>query len=401
MSGGRSAPGGRAIAPMPGARTGYITLFDVRFEHGFYNASGGTCPDFRVVPTPDCATLMSQLGMVFKDHGDGFSVLVTAARAAAMIAWVRGRYVAAPPGQGYWSWLSFLLVPTNPGFVGITSLPITTNPMQQNLHLDNRTAQAAGGRMLIAGSGDDALYPVTGASWSVPTPAGRSAALCDLSGAPVTVRTSVSDDQTQFDLSSLPYGWYSVALTSKTGRPVAAKGFAATKLYVPQNPLSLVVLDLLLTQPVPGAGSADAYPIPPMQAPPTATTVPTPADIQPVALTIGFQSRATYWRYYVVAQGRGRFADDLAISGGTVRFSKSAKTLPNGDHAVLFTAGSALPLHQRAPQRFALSGHRQGVNGSRDAISIARLPTAPATPVWPLAASGDVLSGSSEIFVYV
>lgn len=401
MSGERGSPGGRAIAPMPGARTGYISLFDVRFEHEFYNASGGTCPDFRVVPTPDCTALMSQLGMVFKDHGDGFSVLVTAARAAAMIAWVRGRYVAAPPGQGYWSWLSFLLVPTNPGFVGITSLPITTNPMQQNLHLDNRTAQAAGGRMLIAGSGDDALYPVTGASWSVPTPAGRSAALCDLSGAPVTVRTSVSDDQTQFDLSGLPYGWYSVALTGKTGRPVAAKGFAATKLYVPQNPLSLVVLDLLLTQPVPGAGSADAYPIPPMQAPPAAATMPTPAEIQPVALTIGFQSRATYWRYYVVAQGRGRFADDLAISGGTVTFSKSAKTLPNGDHAVLFTAGSALPLHQRAPQRFALSGYRQGVNGSRDAISIARLPTAPATPVWPLAASGDALSGSSEIYVYV
>lgn len=401
MTGARSAPPGCVAAPMAGARTGYITLFDVRFEHGFYNGSGGVCPDFRAVPTPACATLMGQLGMVFKDHGTGFSVLVTQARAAALIAWVRSRYVAAPPGQGYWSWLSFLLVPTNPGFVGITNLPITTNPMQQNLHLDNRTAQAAAGRMLIAGSGDDALYPVTGASWSVPTPAGRSAALRDLSGAPVTVRTSVSDDQTQFDLSSLPYGWYSVALTGKTGRPVAAKGFAATKLYVPQNPLSLIVLELLLTQPVAGTGTPDAYPIPPMQAPPTAVTMPTPAEIQPVALTIGFQSRATYWRYYVVAQGRGRFADDLAITGETVTFSKSGKTLPNGDHAVVFTTGTALPLHQRAPQRFALSGHRQGADGSRDAISVVRLPTAPATPVWPLASPSDALSGSSEIFVYV
>lgn len=400
MSGARTTPPGRTAAPMAGARTGYITLFDVRFEHGFYNASGGACPDFRVVPTPDCAKLMGQLGMVFKDHGTGFSVLVTQARAAAMIAWVRSHYAAGPQGQGCWSWLSFLMVLTNPGFVGITNLPITTNPMVQNLHLDNRAASAVAGRMLLSGGGD-ALYPVTGASWSVPTPAGRTAALLDLSGAPVAARASVSDGVTRFDLSTLPYGWYSVALTGKTGRPVAAKGGATTRLYVPQNPLSLVLLDLLLTQPVAGVGDAAAFPIPPMAAPPAKGTAPTPAEIQPVSLTVAFQPRATYWRYYVVAQGRGNFADDLAISGGAVAFTKSAKALPNGDQAVLFTAGTPLPLHQRAPQRFALSGHRQGADGSRDAISVARLPTAPATPVWPLSSPKEALSGSSEIYVYV
>ena len=401
MSGMRRAANGHSAAPMAGARTGYITLFDVRFEHGYYNASGGECRDFRVVPTPDCAKLMSPLGMIFKDHGTGFSVLVTQARAEAMIAWVRSHYVAGPQGKGYWAWLSFLMVPTNPGFVGITSLPITTNPMVQNLHFDNRAASAVGGRMTLEGSADSALYPVVGANWSVPTPAGRKAALTDLSGAPVAARTSVSDDTTVFDLSGLPYGWYSVALTSKTGKPVAAKGVAATRLYVSQSPLSLAVLDLLLTQPQAGAGEPAAYPIPPMAAPPAKAPAPTPAAIQPVALTIAFQPRETYWRYYIVAQGRGRFADDLAISGGAVTFTKSATALPNGDQAVMFAAGAALPLRQRAPQRFALSGHREGANGSRDAISIARLPTAPATPVWPLASSQDALSGSSEIFVYV
>ena len=400
MSGMRGTPNGHGAAPMAGVRTGYITLFDVHFEHGYYNASGGTCPDFRVVPTPDCAKLMGQLGMLFKDHGTGFSVLVTQARAEAMIAFVRSHYAAGPQGQGYWSWLSFLLVPTNPGFVGITSLPITTNPMLQNLHLDNRAARAVAGQMVLAGGGD-ALSPVTGASWSVPTPAGRAAALLDLSGAPVAARASVSDEVTRFDLNGLPYGWYSVALTARSGKPVAAKGFATTRLYVPQNPLSLVLLDLLLTQPVAGAGDPAAYPIPPMAPPPARAAAPTPASIQPVSLTVAFQPRETYWRYYIVAQGRGRFAGDLAISGGSVSFTKSAKALPNGDQAVLFTAGTPLPLRQRAPQRFALSGHRQGANGSRDAISIARLPTAPAAPVWPLASPNDALSGSSEIFVYV
>ena len=394
-------PPGRTAAPMAGARTSYITLFDVRFEHGYYNASGGVCPDFKVVPTPECLALMSKLGMLFKDHGTGFSVLVSQARAEAMIAFVRSRYAAGPQGQGYWSWLSFLMVPTNPGFVGITNLPITTNPMVQNVHLDNRGTATAAGQMVLSAGGAEALYPVTGSSWTVLTPAGRSAALLDLSGAPVAARASVSDGVTRLDLSGLPYGWYSVALTGKMGRPIAAKGFAATKLYVPQNPLSLVVLDLLLTQPVAGVGDSAAYPIPPMAAPPAKAPAPTPAAIQPVALTLAFQPRETFWRYYIVAQGRGRCAEDLAISGGAVTFTKSAKVLPNGDQAVVFAAGAALPLRQRAPQRFALSGHREGANGSRDAISIARLPTAPATPVWPLASSQEALSGSSEIFVYV
>lgn len=398
MSG--AAPAGPPAMPMAGLCTGYITLFDVRFEHGFYNAAGGVCPDFRVVPTPDCTALMRQLGMVFRDHGTGFSVLLNAARAEAMIAFVRSRYAAGSQGQGFWSRLSFQLVATNPGFVGITQLPITTNPMTDNLHLDNRSATAAAGRMHVEASGTDALVPLTGAGWAVPTPAGRTAGLLDLSGAPVAVRTSVSDAMTRFDLTGIPYGRYSVAVTGRTGRPIARRGPGATRLYLPHTPVSLALLDLLLTQPVPGAGDPAAYPVSPMAAPAGRTAATPPATIRPVGLTIGFQSRATYWHYYIVARGRGQFADDLAITGGDVRFAKSRAALPNGDRAILFTAATALPLHQHAPQRFRLSGHRHGATGARDPISVARLPTAPAAPVWPVA-GGGALSGSSEIYVYV
>lgn len=383
---------------------GYRSLFEVRIEHGYYNEAGGACPDFRVVPTPDCARLMARLGMVFKDRGTGFSVLVAAARAAAMIDYVRSRYNAGPDGKGYWTWLTFLLVPTNPGFVGITSLPITTSPMAQNLHLDNgATLSAKQGLMLrgSAGPGPQALYPVTGATLSVPTPHGRTASLTDLSGAPVQAGATSSDDVTRFNLKGLPYGCYTVALTSRAGKPVAAKGFAATRLYVPDQALSLVVLDLLLAQPVAGAGDPTAFPIPLMASPPQSGTAPEATALQPVALTLPFGPRETYWLYYVVSQGGGgQLAADLAISGDGTSFTKGHETLPNGDRAMLFTAASALPLQQRSSYRFSLSGHRQGANGSRDEIKVAWLPSAPAAPVWP-APSGDLLSGSSEIYVYV
>lgn len=400
---GVQAPKSR-LTSLPGAAKGYQSLFQIRIEHGYYNEAGGVCPDFRVVPTPDCARLMASLGMVFKDRGTGFSVLVAADRAAAMIDYIRSRYSAGPDGKGYWTWLSFLLVPTNPNFVGITSLPITTSPMAQNLHLDNlATAQAKQGLMLrgSAGPAPQTLYPVAGASWSVPTPHGRTATLVDLSGAPVQAAATPDGDVTRFDLKGLPYGLYTATLTSRAGKPVAAKGFAATRLYVPDQPLSLVVLDLLLTQPVAGAGDPAAFPVPLMAAPPRSGSAPEATELQPVVLTLPFQPRDTFWLYYVVWQGRGgHLAADLAISGEGTTFARSVETLPNGDNAMLFTAASALPLQQRSANRFSLSGHRQGANGSRDEIKVAWLPSAPAAPVWP-APSGDPLSGSSEIYVYV
>ena len=100
------------------------------------------------------------------------------------------------------------------------------------------------------------------------------------------------------------------------------------------------------------------------------------------------------------AQSAAQLSDDLAISGTGTSFSKSTEQLPNGDQAVLFTAGTALPLSQVSSYKFALSGQRQGTNGSRDDIAVAWLPSAPPTPVWP-APSGEALAGSSEIYVYV
>jgi hypothetical protein len=376
----------------------------VRLRHDYYNDQGGRCPDFAVVPTPDCAQLMTSLGMVFRDQGHGFTILIDEARVPALLAYVAARFRAQAPGAGCWTRLSFLLVPRNPLFVGITDLPITTDPDADNLYVSNLQARPVRGQMLLGGAGGvggEALYPVTGSSLTVPTPAGRIAILTDLSGAPVAAPTAADGAATRFTLTGLPWGRYGIGFANPAGqaaRPPRGSPAAQAFLFLPGKPRSLCLVDLLLAQPAAGIGNPAAYPIaPPVEQRRRAAT---PAPLSPVDLILPFRSRGTYWRYYVVSQGRGPFADTLRIAGKGTSFAKSAATLPNGDPAILFTSSTALPLQQRSPFRFSLSGHRHGANGSLDPISIAALPAASPAPVWP-AASGDVRAGASEIYVYV
>jgi hypothetical protein len=361
----------------------YLTLFTVSVSHDFYNDREGRCPDLRVHPTPDCAALMTSLGLLFRDLGTGFAILVAEAKAEALAGYVAARGAASV-------WLSFLLVPGNPQFVPITALPIDTDLRTSNLHLTNLRVDQVKSGLSLAGTGPDAtdLLPISSSRLVAPTTAGRTAQLVDLSEAPVSAPASTTSGATTFDLSAFPYGLYSVRYSGASGRPATApRGAPAPdRLYVPTSPPSLALLDLLLARPRGAGAPAAAFPL-------------SGNSIRPVSLAIAFSARETVWRYFVVAQGRpGAFSDDLAISGEAASFARSGARLPNGEQAALFTASEPLPLRQRSPYRFQLSGHRRNGSGARNEIEIARLPTAPSAPVWP---SGDPLQGESEIYVYV
>jgi hypothetical protein len=366
---------------------GYLPLFTVAFAHGYYNDRGGVCPDFTVVPTAACANLMASLGVLFKDLGTGFAVLVDAAKVDALVTWLK-----ADAGRR-WTWLSFQLVSTNAKFVGITNLPITTNTLDQNLHVSNLiTATANGVPSFGTGTptGAEAFYPLTGASLAVAAPAGATASLCDLSGAPVATAVAQGGAGVAFDLRPFPAGYYSVAFAAASGKPLAApKGAPAGYVYTPAQP-GFGMIDLLLARPAKGVGTPAAFPV-----------VLPAGMISPVALSLAFAPRDTFWRYYIVSPTtRGKLSPDLAITGPDTDFTRSSEALPNGEQAEVFAAGTALPLQRLSPYRFSLSGQRQAPNGGRDGITVNPLPTAPAAPVWP-AASGDPLTGASEIYVYV
>ncbi len=370
----------------------YVELFRVGFLHGYYNRTDGRCPDFDVAPSSASAALMSSLGMLFRDFGSGFGVYIDRSRLPALIDYVRRGYRADASPAGYWAWLTFLLVPRNPALIGVTALPIDTNPMLENLYASNLQVSDAGSAFVFGNGAIDAssLVPVTGATLAAPSAEGSAATLLDISGS-VVASVSPTDANAAFNLAALPYGLYRFAA------PGAA---SVSHLYVPAQPRSLCAIDLLLTQPAAGLGDPAAFPVPPLPSPPSAAT-PSPSDVHAVDLTLAFNARDTFWEYYVVSQNaRAHFGDDLTIVGSAATFRKSLAALPNGDQAVQFTATTALPLRAQSPYRFELSGHRRASHGSRDDVSIKWLPTAPAAPVWP-APSGDTLTGSSHIYVYI
>lgn len=371
---------------------GYLPLFNVRFAHGYYNDRGGVCPDFAVVPTPACAKLMASLGLLFRDQGIGFVVLVDAARVDALVAWLKSGTRDSGPGAGCWAWLTFQLVSTNANFVGITNLPITTNTLDQNLHVTNLlTTTSHGTRRFGEGLpvGAESFFPLTGSSLTVAAPNGTTASLYDISG--VSVTDGVATSGNAFDLTPLPAGFYSVAFANAAGKPVAApKGSPTGYVYSPGQPGGFGLIDLVLAQPLKGVGKPAAFPVNMVK-----------GTISPVPLTLSFAPRDTYWRYYIVSPStRGKLSPDLVIEGQGSVFTRSSEALPNGDEAVVFAASTALPLHRISPYHFKLTGQRHAPSGGRDSVRVARLPAAAAAPVWP-GPSADGLTGSSEIYVYV
>jgi hypothetical protein len=387
---------------------GFTQVFSVRFQHAYYNADGERCRDFKVAPSSDCARLMASLGMIFRDTGAGFAVFIDSRRIEALVSYVRDASAAASGGGPIWPRLTFLLNLANPLFIGVTDLPITTSPLQQNLFASNLTSTTSGGQIRLGAQatlGAEALVGITGPSLSVAVPAGAVATLTDLAGRTVGAPSPTGPTTASFGLAGQPCDLYTVAFTGGSPPPPAQYC-----LYLPARPISMGLLDLLLTPPAGSTANTAAFPLPT----PTPGTPTAPGVLKPVDLVLAFAARDTVWQYYVVSQDpRGRLTSDLGITGvdtpataklpvkaSQVTFTRTSQTLPNGDQARTFTASDALPLFQRSPYVFRLSGHRQGPNGGRDQISVPRLPVAPVTTVWP-GAPPDEMTGRSEMFVYV
>lgn len=359
----------------------FQSLFTVQFLHAFYNADDGRCQDFDVLPTPACAAWMKRMGLMFRDRGNGFSIDVPGSRLAGLLG-ATGP-AAGPVGLG------FLLLSRNPGFIGITDWPITTVPTQSNLYASNLKTTAGkhalnlGGR--VEGVGAQDLHPVTGATLRVQGRRKGTLTVTDMTGAPIAPQATFALRPGQpctVDLGACPHGLY--ALDAKPRTAYSGPPFA---LFMPDRPLSAGLITLYLRQPE-GQGDARAFPL-------------RGQGMKTVNLRLAFAARQTYWHYYVVSQGgQSAFLDDLAITGDGATFQRSTALLPSGEQAVLFTAATPLPLRQRSPYRFSLTGHRRGGDGGRGHVDVTPLPTAPASPVWPRA-EGDAMNGTSEIYVYV
>lgn len=383
-----------------GTRSGAVpvlTLFSVQFRHDYYNATNGLCRDLVAVPTSDCAALMARIGILQVNQDAGFSIVVPQSRVPAMMQTIVQDYSADPQGSGFWTRLRFLLRLTNDAFVGVTDWPIDTSPTRQALFIDNLSVREAhdGLHLGMPGLGTAALLPVTNGTITLPAGVAGTVTARDLSGAPVASAQTSTTQPVVLSLAGLPNDRYTIA-----GMPADAYTGPNELAYVPAAPLAAGMIDLLLTQPDATSGDPAAFPVPTPPAPPPPDYAQRPVTITPVALIAQFRARQTYWHYFVIPHAtRGAFSDTLEISGNGTEFDTSKEQLPNGDVAVLFSGITPLPMRQRSPHRFRLSGQRTSPDGGEADISVDPLPCAAASPVWP--AAEQPLAGTSEIYVYV
>lgn len=376
----------------------YALLYAVQVRHLYYNGvADGRCPDLMVVPTPQSADLIADLGLVFKAQADGFALFYNVKRLDSLQQWLRDQTVpdggGNDGGAGCWARLSFQFAARTADFVSISDLPIDTNPYRENFFLSNQTAHGATATDQLATlcPGDRVqasdFQPVSGSSLTVTVPKGADAVIVrDLSGASVLTQPVVGPQaDVMVDLSSLPYDSYSLWAAIDGAEQPADPAQVAYNQQVPQ-PLGLV--DILFSAPLPD--SAGLYPL---------SVWDDAAPVGGLCYRLPFAARSTFWQYYIVnAAGEGRL-ENLAISGDGADFTLSSTPvpLPTGQAAWCFAAASPLALRRIPPQRFRLTGTRVRGDGSRQNIKVDVLPAAPATPVWPADADGACLS---QIYVY-
>lgn len=403
-----------------GLENGYSPLFDVSIRHSYYNsASDGTlalCPDFDVVPTPDCIETMQSFRMIFKNRGTGWTVYILDSMLPALATYVADNAIRGKNGLEYWSRLTFLLVPANPLFVGITELPIDTSPLRDNFYLSNRTAHLTdAGVVLCERDAVDAstLRGITGEEFTVTIPLGTQFVVRDIAGQKVL---TISGDQPDppassnavisvtpdgekvvlVDLGGLPYDFYTLECENAAGQPVPDTGFPEEVIYVPTRPQPLGLVDLLFMAPT--ADSDGIYPLPRPELMSDDPAGSQAASDEPYLLP--FRARKTYWYYYIVSQRPISHFSNLRIDGDDVRFIREPDPvrLPTGDVAVCFRSDETLTLRRYPTERFRLKGRRKGIGTVSNEVEVYPLPTAPNQPVWPGDTPGSCIS---QIYVYV
>jgi hypothetical protein len=428
---GRAAAIGKPSAGTQGAF--YRPLFSVQFQHDFYNSNNGLCPDFKIMPDAASAALMEQLGMLFRDQKIGFAVFINERNILSLLNYIER---SEKEDENAWCWLNFIMVQTNNLFVGITALPIDTVPTGQAMWFCNTQAHDEAGEALLTPGpavDTDALHQVTGAQIVMDVPLHTKPVLLDISGnvvlrippkhkpepvfipkhyarahkmlmtadfaaAPAPVPPT---ERYRFDISTLPHDLYTVALDPHTTKHPVQMDYPRDYVYLPPNRQAFGVIDLLFVQPHNVASGI--YPVSRdiIDQYVTDHTIPDPAMIGNVSYVLQFNARETVWQYYIVCQGKDdTLAHGLEIKGGGMNFDQSNARLPTGAPAVLFTATTPLKLQQSSTVELRLTGARQGQDGHRNPIRIARLPVAPSAPVWP-ATNQDELRGTSEMYVYV
>jgi hypothetical protein len=375
----------------------------VAIHHSYYNAERSECTDFDISPTPATATLMRDLGLLYRYEGAGFSVLYDDTRAGALLNYVaRQREPVTSPLAGQcWARLSFVLALNNPYFVNFTDIPIDVNPAEENFYFTNRKAHPGDRGQVVLNPGGHVtgaeLLNVVSTQVQIHLASEREAVLVrDISGAEV-IRPSCcppappaagGDDKAcviYLDFSPLPEGKYSIQVVEGADCEDARRAGKVVRawqvLYITPSPVSLCFIDLLFTDPK-GNGRG-VYPVLYPDGPGQKGEVIT------VQYQLRFSARATYWNYLIVPQPQTEAFEELrieSVSEPTVEFAgPCCVRLANGSRAYRFCSRQPLHLRQQSKYFFRLHG-RHGLM-THEGVLVNRLPVASSRQVLPLSAA--------------
>ena len=418
--------------PEKARKFSYRRLFQVRFEHSYYNNNDFRCPDFEVRPTVATRQLLTSLGLLFKDEGIGFSVLYNRLRSELLLDYLRRQFQRPPSpdgdaGEGVWTRLSFVLCLRNTYFVNFTDVPIDLSSSEANLYFTNRWAEETSPDVVALnpdGSppGEELLRPVPTSLAVAIGPETEEILVRSISGETVmcvprcfpesqlnrlavgSVRCSdrqtmtspdCFDDQLYLDFSELPEDKYRIEWVPE---PMSLlPGFSEPVLYTQSYPIPLGFVNVLFTRPRPDV-EGGVYPVRDLFASPGSLST-----IETVYYTLSFRRRSTFWNYFIVPRPESKRYPDINItsldSPETFGDYETVR-LANGAFAYKFSSRSPIALEQRPEQRFQLlSGDDQLLMRRLPAPSVERVNPKP----WPSPHDAIPIDREaiSDIYVYV
>ncbi|UII30606.1 hypothetical protein LVD17_20140 [Fulvivirga ulvae] len=351
----------------------YRPFAELKVKHNYYAKNLNR--DVRFVPTTQCLQLAQHMGILIKNSESGISLSYDVSNSDGLLHYLLNNEDIE---------FSFLLTTTNSSFVNFTDMATESvgnvfyfNTLQARKVKDNNYLLHKGEYV----SKEDRVPVRKGDFYYTLETKDKEAhlELKDEEGRTVAEQKVSGLSKYLFQLSRLPQGRYSVHENGKEKMSFA---------YVNQNLMRQSCIAMVTV----GLTGKDKKEL---------ITVLERGELLPSkAYTLHFESRSTYWKYFIVSKYKLPLdKSSIHAEGQDVSFKGPDKVkLPNGDTAYLFEASTPLPLNEIPKYNLKLSkSKRAGGNGE---AYLNRLPTPTPDSIKPESRS-ESSKVYSELIVYI
>ncbi len=344
----------------------YHTLLSIQTKHHYYkDAKGG---GFQLKPTENTQKIMQKMSMMLKSSDGQTHILYDVGNIDRS-----EKYLSENPDTS----LQFLLYSNEPYLMNITQLP--PEGIGKILYFRNKAEETFLSQQDLVSSKD--FYNCRSQNSSYLNTQNKSIEiqLKDAQGTEIWKKQVGAKQKTTVPLGNLPSGIYNLSESNKETEKFVYlfKEFSPIPLALVEidfrNKLGKALLDKIRNQ----------------------------DSIRPWKFEIQFETRQTYWKYFIVPKYETGL-EDLSIDPGKTKVDFKGPTdaqLPNGQMAYLFESAQALPIQQAGLFEFQLIQNKDN-KGKKNKRIVQRLPLARANAIKP-ENRDESAKIYSEIYVYL